>query len=77
MQVNFATNDPATALQYLQKALPSRNLNEENAKPILELVRDGKIRVGDPFMYNGNCPIYPEPACTNEDQQKVVAWYNS
>jgi hypothetical protein len=77
MYVTFSTNCPSSALEYLQKALPNYGLNLENAKPIIDLVRSGKIRIGDPFMYKGQCPVFPEPGCTDEDQQIVQDWYCS
>jgi hypothetical protein len=77
MNVNFATSNPATALKYLTTALPKKNLTKETAAPIIDLVRAGKIRVGDPFMYRGSCPIFPEPSCTPDDQQIVSDWYGT
>jgi len=77
MQVNFSTNNASTAFEYLTKALPSMNLTKESTKPILDLVEAGKIRIGDPFMYGGKAPVYPEPSCTQEDQQAVMDWLHN
>lgn len=54
----ISTPDRQTALEYLQKALPSLDLDEEKAKPILDLVEAGKVRVGDPEVCGGSADIY-------------------
>jgi len=39
---------------------------------LLEMVKSGKIRVGDPMMYGGNAPIYPTEKCSGEEQQEIA-----
>lgn len=76
MNVIFGTTERHTALGFIQKALPSKNLTEETAKPLLDLVSAGKIRVGDPYMY-GNAPIYPETGFGDDDKKILTDWYTS
>lgn len=72
----ISTNDPETALEYLQKSLLIE-LDEEKAKPILDLVKNGKIRIADPDVYNGSSTIFPELICTREDWEVVELWYKN
>lgn len=57
MNIQFSTNDSAIAKQHILKALP--DISEDRLNRFLKAVDDGLIRVGDPFMYNGQSPIYP------------------
>lgn len=77
MQIVFGTIERASALEYLQKALPFNNITAETAKPILDLVSAQKIRIGDPLMYGGKAPVYPEKNCTDDDRKIVMDWYES
>lgn len=74
MQIIFGTTNRATALRYLMVAFPSKNITAEKAKHILDLVSSGKIRIGDPLMYDGKVPIFPENNCSKEDIEKINEW---
>jgi len=58
MEIQFSTTEKYRALEYLKKVYPNYNVNEENAREIIDLVGI-KIRIGDPFMYGNQIPIYP------------------
>ena len=74
--VIFATSNEKTAYENLVKALPDYIITKENSEPILKLVRDRQIRVGDPMMY-GNAPIYPEPKCDVPKAKEIISKWMS
>ena len=65
----FATNDEKEAFKRLKIAFPNYKLTKDICEPILKLVRDGSIRIGDPKMYNGNAPAFN----IGMDQEKFTA----
>jgi hypothetical protein len=44
---------------------------------VQELATAGKVRVGDPVMYNGNAPVYPLDGFTAEDQDRLAQLYKA
>jgi hypothetical protein len=71
MQIIFGTTEKHRALEYMQKSMPSYIITEETVSPILDLVKNNEIRIGDPLIYGGNCPVYPEKNY-NEKTQKIL-----
>lgn len=57
MHIQFSTNDGGIAKQHILKALP--DIGEDRLNRLIKAVDDGLIRIGDPFMYNGQAPVYP------------------
>jgi hypothetical protein len=53
--VLFATCERDTALQFLAKLYPSRNIEDsrESAGPLLDLVEADVIRISDPHYHDG------------------------
>ena len=74
MEVIFATKCRKNALEYLQKAFPTHIVNEETAKPILDLVEQNHIRIGDPMMYGANIPVYPSTNYQPADKDTISEW---
>ena len=73
MNINFATSERATALQYMQRAEPSKNYTEESAGPILDLVENNIMRIGDPFMYGGKAPLFPSDGFNESMRSEVMS----
>ena len=73
MQVTFATNNSATALEYMQQVEPTKKHTAESAKALLALVDEGILRVGDPFIHKGTAPILPGDLYTDDMKGKVMS----
>jgi len=73
-QVIFATDNPTTALRYLKKAMPQRDITQESAKPILDLVKAGIIRIGDPDMHK-EFPVFPGENYDVSALEIIKAWH--
>ena len=74
MEIIFGTTEKWRALEYLERALPNYIINKETAKVVLDMIDEGKIRIGDPYMYGGRLPIFPEKNYTAEDGEKLKKW---
>ena len=61
MEVQFATCVRKTALEYLQKVLPSRDITDtdDSAGPLLDWVQKDVVRIQDPMMYGNRIGIVP------------------
>ena len=55
MNIQFSTNSPLIAWEYIQRAMPG--VPREIAQPLLDLVGT-QVRIGDPTMYDGQAPVY-------------------
>jgi len=73
MNIIFATTNERTAYERIKAALPEYIITEEICEPILKLVKDKEIRIGDPMMY-GNVPIYPSKNYNSGTRGKIVDW---
>lgn len=73
MNIEFATNDPATARRYLG-AGDTAYLSDEAKDAIVELVRmgAGDIRVRDPKMYNNSPDLSCARALTDAEAAQVA-----
>jgi len=72
MNIQFSTNNVSEARKRLIKALGREAKEKSNLiELICEKVKEGKIRVGDPMMYDGQAPIYPTEKCTEQDANEL------
>lgn len=68
MNIQFSTNNVSEARKRMIKALGG-DAKEKVAliELICKKVKEEKVRVGDPLMYDGQAPIYPTKKCTEQD----------
>jgi len=70
----FSTTDEKTAFEHIKKALPEYVITREICEPLLKMVRDEEIRIGDPAMYSGESPIYGSTNYNDKTEEKVMQW---
>jgi len=73
----FGTTERRRAFEYIKRAYPNHIINEENTKEMLDLVSNGKIRIGDPMMYNEQCPVFLEDQNDTTDYMPVYKRFKS
>lgn len=54
--------------------MPEYVITKEICEPLLKMVRDEEIRIGDPTMYGGESPIYGSTNYNDETEEKVMQW---
>lgn len=74
MEIIFATSNVEDAFNRIKKILPSYEITKETCFPILDLVKKGHIRIGDPMMYGNNIPIYPDENYCDQDSEIINKW---
>jgi hypothetical protein len=61
MEINFATCNRKTALGYLQRVCPNKEITDtpESAGPLLDYVEQDMVRIQDPMMYGERIQVIP------------------
>lgn len=65
MNIEFATNDPATAQRYLDNG-DTDYMSDELKDAIIDAVKAGACRIRDPYMYNGSPDMVKTSDTTTE-----------
>jgi len=76
--MQFATCNRKSALEYIQKVLPDKDISdtEESIKGLLDLVEKDVIRVQDPMMHGNKIGILPSDNW-NESHRETIMKYHS
>jgi hypothetical protein len=76
MYIQFATCDRKTALEYIQRVYPGREITDtpESAGPLLDFVEKDIVRIQDPMMYGNQIQVVPGKNWVESDEtrQRVV-----
>jgi len=77
MYVHFATCERKRALEFIQKVLPSKNLEDtpESAGPFLDLVEQDIVRVQDPLMYGNQIAVIPSDNWDESHRESLMTMY--
>jgi hypothetical protein len=61
MNIQFATCNRRSALEYIQRVYPSKEITDtpESAKQLLDYVEQDLVRIQDPMMYGNRIQVVP------------------
>lgn len=74
MNIEFATCERKTALGFIQKVYPSKEITDtpECAGPLLDLVERDIVRIQDPMMYGNKIAVSPNAQNWDEKYRDEV-----
>ena len=75
MEIQFATCERESALEYIQKVYPNRVIEDtqEGISDLLDLVEKDVIRIQDPMIYGNRIGIVPGKNWNESMREKVTS----
>jgi len=74
MNIQFATCCRKSAMEYIQKVYPSREITDtpNSAGPLLDFVEKDIVRIQDPRMYGPNIQVIPAKNWDDKYRNDIV-----
>lgn len=77
MDIEFATCNRKSALEFIRQVYPSKNITDspKSAGPLLDFVERDLVRIQDPMMYGNRIQVVPGKAWVEDEnvRKQVVA----